>query len=120
MALLFFRGRDENGFPRGSVLDTRADATPQLAFGQPAAHSLELHGDRGVFARYHRAWWGQLLRRRVVSRRFFLPAHEIQALRFDRFVRLGNQLYLIKSLRVVVGPGATVLAEANLVSFLSD
>ena len=120
VAFAFFRGfrhnRDLYQEPFGTVLNTNADDTKVLAFGQPARHSLEIAGAAGVVAQWHAPWWRHMARRRIVKRRLVLPNEEFDRFRLDVRIQIGNQLYLAKTLQVGAAGGNRLVVDAELVA----
>jgi len=79
-----------------------------------AKRSLNWFGEYGLYNTAHRTWNEMLRNGKRVTISFILPITKLIAFRFEDKIRIGNQDYFVKRLKVSISPRGIEPVEAEL------
>lgn len=118
--LMFYRKMQKNwenkDYPMGDAMGfTAAKEIIQLN-GMPVQYSLYWDTERGIFNRFWKNWYTMLKQKRDVSLKLALTIIDLRNFNFKHKIRIGNQNYFVKKLRITLTARGLELTDAELVT----
>lgn len=92
----------------------RSDITISAVSQAQSQRSLNWFGDYGLYNTAHRIWNEMLRNGKRVTMSFRLPLSTLLAFNFEQKIRVGNQDYFVKRLKVSITPRGLAPVEAEL------